>query len=90
MLGSNTIRDQRGRHPRRLQKIINATLIRHYTRTEIELMEIPDVERSYFYKHMGHSEEINRQTYQSPIEAFEITKVGKNLKKIDQDLLNER
>ncbi|XP_071151307.1 uncharacterized protein [Mytilus edulis] len=67
-------------------KKINATLIRHYTSTEMAAKDIPENERHYFYTHMGHSEEMNKQTYQAPLAVMEIVKVGKHLKDIDNAL----
>ena len=64
-------------------KKINATLIRHFTSTEMAAKDIPENERQYFYTHMGHSEEMNKQTYQAPLAVMEIVKVGKHLKDID-------
>ncbi|VDI71117.1 Hypothetical predicted protein [Mytilus galloprovincialis] len=67
-------------------KKINATLIRHFTSTEMAAKDIPENERQYFYTHMGHSEEMNKQTYQAPLAVMEIVKVGKHLKDIDNAL----
>ena len=46
-------------------------------------MNVPDEERSFFYAHMGHSEVINKNMYQSPLALMETIKVGKSLHIID-------
>ncbi|CAG2213125.1 unnamed protein product [Mytilus edulis] len=69
---------------------INATLIRHFTSTEMAAKDIPENERQYFYTHMGHSEEMNKQTYQAPLAVMEIVKVGKHLKDIDNGEQNNQ
>lgn len=69
--------------PEEDRKRSNATLVRHYTSTEIASMEIPAVDKEYFFKHMGHSAQMNLETYQSPLAFKEITSVGKHLNFID-------
>ncbi|CAG2213129.1 unnamed protein product [Mytilus edulis] len=70
-------------------KKINATLIRHFISTEMATKDLPENERQYFYTHLGHSEEMNKQTYQAPLAVIEIVKVGKHLKDIHNELVRE-
>ena len=50
-------------------------------------MDIPENERTYIYKHLGHSENINKNIYQSPLGIKEITVVGRKLQEIDDSLI---
>ena len=50
-------------------------------------MDIPENERNYIYKHLGHSENINKNIYQSPLGIKEITVVGRKLQEIDDSLI---
>ncbi|KAJ8018530.1 hypothetical protein HOLleu_43432 [Holothuria leucospilota] len=47
-------------------------------------MDVPESERQYIYKHMGHSEETNQHIYQAPLAVKELTVVGKCLQTIDE------
>ncbi|XP_022111566.1 LOW QUALITY PROTEIN: uncharacterized protein LOC110990770 [Acanthaster planci] len=47
------------------------------------LQDVPEKDRNTFYKHMGHSQEINTNVYQCPLAVREITSVGSYLRKID-------
>ena len=38
--------------------------------------ELPDNERELFFRHMGHSRDINEQIYQVPPAIREVTKKG--------------
>jgi integrase len=62
---------------------LTATTVRHRTATLYALMDLPDVEMRAFYKHMGHSQEINETVYQTPLGIMEITRVGCHLDKMD-------
>ncbi|WAR20358.1 hypothetical protein MAR_002196, partial [Mya arenaria] len=46
--------------------LVNATKQRHRISTLYCALEIPEKERQYFYKHMGHTKEVNWGTYQYP------------------------
>ncbi|CAC5403206.1 unnamed protein product [Mytilus coruscus] len=59
-----------------LTKEINATQMRHYMSTVFANLDVPETDRQAFYRHMGHSEEINKHVYQCPLAVQEITKVG--------------
>ena len=67
---------------------INATRNRHRVSTLYSALEIPKNDREYFYKHMGHSAEVNENIYQAPPALMELTKVGKHLVAIDGKLHN--
>ena len=62
---------------------ITATKYRHRASTLYSLLDVPEGERQIFYKHMGHSEEINKHVYQCPTAVKEITTVGRYLRSID-------
>nr|XP_054771810.1 uncharacterized protein LOC129279772 [Lytechinus pictus] len=62
---------------------LNATRNRHRISTIYAALELPPEEQALFYKHMGHSEDINKNVYQTPMAIQEITKVGRTLQKID-------
>lgn len=67
-----------------LSKKINATQMSHWMSTVYARLDHPDTEKEAFYRHMGHSEEINKHVYQCPLGIEEITKVGRFLRNIDQ------
>jgi len=60
-----------------------ATDMRHRVSTYYASLEVPECDRKYFYMHMGHSENMNRNVYQCPMAVAAITKVGKHLSHID-------
>ena len=63
---------------------INATKNRHYVSTIYATLHVADPkERQYFFDHMGHAEEMNKNNYQCPPAIMAITKVGKHLLGID-------
>ena len=43
------------------------------------MMDVPEDKREAFYRHMGHSEKINKDVYQAPLALNEVTQVGKYL-----------
>lgn len=63
--------------------LLTATKNRHRVSTLFSAMEIPEGERTLFYKHMGHSANVNENIYQAPLALMEIVKVGKRLNDID-------
>ena len=63
--------------------LITATKMRHRISTLYASQDIPESQRHVFYKHMGHSENINKNVYQSPLALMEITHVGKHLSNFD-------
>ncbi|XP_052059028.1 uncharacterized protein LOC127699762 [Mytilus californianus] len=68
-----------------LSKRINATQMRHYMSTVFANLEVADATKEAFYRHMGHSEEVNKHVYQCPLAIQEITKVGKFFYQFDLD-----
>jgi len=51
------------KHPER----INATNNRHRVSTIFAGMDVPEKDRELFYTHMGHSKDINKNVYQTPL-----------------------
>ena len=45
------------------------------------MMDVPSDKGEAFYKHMGHSEQINKDVYQAPMALNEVMQVGKHLLK---------
>jgi len=62
---------------------ITATKIRHRYSTMYALQELPENERSAFYRHMGHGKEVNQLVYQCPLAIEEVVKVGRFLTELD-------
>ncbi|XP_058850832.1 uncharacterized protein LOC117428302 [Acipenser ruthenus] len=57
---------------------ITATKMRHRASTIYSSLEVPEGEREIFYRHMGHSRDMNQHVYQQcPMAVAAITKVGK-------------
>ena len=65
--------------------LLIADKFRHRASTLFASMDIPLEKRDAFYKHMGHSETINKEVYQCPLAVKEITEVGKFFDNIDND-----
>ena len=65
-------------------KRISATRMRHYISTLYSHAEVPENRRSYFLKHIGHSEFINENVYQVPQAQAELLYVGELLHQFDQ------
>ncbi|XP_057306812.1 uncharacterized protein LOC130645002 isoform X2 [Hydractinia symbiolongicarpus] len=63
---------------------MKATTNRHRVSTLFAALDLSKNDREYFYKHMGHSAQINEQIYQAPLALMEVTKIGKPLMEIDQ------
>jgi len=58
---------------------LTATKMRHRVSTLYAATEVPANDRNIFYKHMGHSADINDNIYQAPLAEAAITKVGIHL-----------
>ena len=67
-----------------LDNSITATSMRHYVATVYAGLEVSDEERKRFYDHMGHTEAINKDVYQSPLAIKEVTQVGRFLHQLDR------
>ena len=65
-------------------KRITATTNRHRVSTEFALMDVPASDRDYIYKHLGHSEEVNKNVYQAPLAVKAITVFGRRLQVLDR------
>ena len=70
-----------------LSKNINATQMRHYVSTVFANLDVPEEDRQAFYRHMGHSEQINKHVYQCPLGIQEVTSCGDFFLKIDNGKL---
>ena len=45
-------------------------------------MDVPEKDRELFYTHMGHSKDINKNVYQSPLSIMGLTMLGPKLMEI--------
>jgi len=70
--------------------LLTATGVRHYVSTKYAALDVPENQRTTFYKHMGHSANINATIYQAPLAEQEITHVGRVLQMIDRDQHTEQ
>ena len=66
-------------------ELLIADKFKHRASTLFALTEVPEEKRHAFYKHMGHSQQINRDVYQCPLAVKEVTQVGKFLDTLDQE-----
>jgi len=64
-------------------EMLTATKMRHRISTIYAAIDVPEADRPFFYKHMGHSAEINAHIYQAPLAESEILKVGVHLVAMD-------
>ena len=71
-------------HMAGLDNSFTATSMRHYVATVYAGMEVSDEERKGFYDHMGHTEAINKDVYQSPLAVKEDMQVGQVLYQLDK------
>ena len=62
---------------------LTATAMRHRASTLYALEDVPEQERGFFYKHMGHGKEVSSHVYQCPLGIQEVCKVGKYFSKLD-------
>lgn len=62
---------------------LNATKNRHRVSTIYATLDLPDADLELFYRHMGHSADMNKSIYQTPLAIQEITRVGSHLQHID-------
>ncbi|KAJ8018163.1 hypothetical protein HOLleu_43996 [Holothuria leucospilota] len=66
------------------KETLTATKNCHRLSTLFAIIDVPESERQYTYKHMGHSEETNQHIYQAPLAVKELTVVGKCLQTINE------
>ena len=71
-------------------ELLTATKMRHRVSTIYAGMDVPENQRNYFYKHMGHSAEINASIYQTPLAEAEIRMVGTHLISMDRNINEKR
>jgi hypothetical protein len=69
-----------------LEQSISATDMRHYVATSYALLDVSPNDREMFYKHLGHSKEMNENVYQCPPAMNTITKVGKFLNQLEGNI----
>ena len=62
--------------------LLIADKFRHRLSTLYAVLELPANEREAFYRHMGHSEAINKHVYKCPLAIGEIVNVGGFLKAV--------
>nr|XP_054761399.1 uncharacterized protein LOC129267799 [Lytechinus pictus] len=62
---------------------ITATKNRHRVSVLFALSHIPERERSFIFKHLGHSQETNENIYQAPLALKEVTVVGRQPQMMD-------
>ena len=65
-------------------RLLIADKFRHRVSTIFALQELPTEKREMFYKHMGHTEAINRNVYQCTTAITEITEIANFLSQIDK------
>ena len=70
--------------PLKSPKKIKATTNRHRISTLFAALHLSPIDRQLFFKHMGHSPEINENVYQNPMAIKEVISVGKSLIQIDK------
>ena len=62
---------------------ITATKNRHRVSVLFALAHIPETDRAFIFKHLGHSQQTNENIYQAPLAIKEITVVGRQLQMMD-------
>ncbi|XP_077966290.1 uncharacterized protein LOC120348272 isoform X6 [Styela clava] len=66
-----------------VKAVVTATKMRHRASTLYACLDIPEQQQQVFFRHMGHSSDINKNVYQCPLAIEEITQVGKYFADID-------
>ena len=51
--------------------------------TKYAALDIPNCDRQHWYKHLGHTEQVNKGMYQRPLANLVTEKAGKHLYKLD-------
>lgn len=65
-------------------ELLIADKFRHRMSMLFAVLDLPENERATFYRHMGHSEAINKHVYQCPLSIGEVVNVGGFLKAVDE------
>ena len=86
VLGWNAINKMCKESKVKKPELLTATMQRHRISTMYAALDVPESERQYFYKHMGHTKDINLGTYQYPLPVMAVTKVGRHLQTIDKGM----
>ena len=66
-------------------ELLIADKFRHRASTLFPLTEVPEEKRHAFYKHMDHSQQINRDVYQCLLAVKEVNQVGTFFDTLDQE-----
>lgn len=64
-------------------RLITANRVRHRAATVHASLDVPNSDRDAFFKHMGHSKEMDAKVYQCPLGVTEVCRVGKYLEDLD-------
>lgn len=63
--------------------LLTATKQRHRISTKYASLDLPEDDQELFYSHMGHSGEVNKNTYQHPLPILHMRKIGQRLHEFD-------
>lgn len=64
---------------------LNATGLRIKMSTMYAALDVPnDADRQLFYKHLGHTELVNKGTYQRPLAEQTLSRIGQVLSEVDE------
>ena len=85
MAGYNSIKTIADGIKDKLEKpeLLIADKFRQRASTLFALLDLPSERRESFYRHMGHSETMNKNVYQCPLAIMELVEVGGLIKKPD-------
>lgn len=64
-------------------ELLNWINNQHRVSTIYAGLDVPEAERESFNKHMGHSTQMNKDVYQSPLVLLSVTHVGRILMNIE-------
>jgi len=67
--------------------LVTANRVRHRAATIHATADYSEKEKEAFYKHMGHSKDIDAKVYQCPLGVTEVCKVGKYFVDLDSGTL---
>ena len=64
-------------------ELITANRVRHRAATVHASLDVGESDRDAFFKHMGHSKEMDTRVYQCPLGVTEVCRVGKYLEDLE-------
>jgi len=70
--------------------LVTANRVRHRAATIHAASEYSDKDKEAFFKHMGHSKDMDAKVYQCPLGLTEVCTVGKYLEELDSGSLQQR